>query len=101
MRHALPMICAGFGALLALGACENMKAPAGLEKAATDIGTDSCGAVSHQWLVGDSVAQLKATDLPRGTQVIFPGMQTPPVSKPQRMTVIVGGGDVVTRVYCG
>ncbi len=101
MRFPQPLICAGVGAILALSACENAKAPDGLVDLATDMGTDSCGAVSHQWLVGDSVAQLRATDLPRGTQVIFPGMQTPPISNEKRMTVIVGGGDVVTRVYCG
>lgn len=100
MRYSIPLAGVGLGVLLALGACDKLKS-SGVEQAATDMGTDTCGAVSHQWLVGNSAAQLDAAKLPKGTQVIFPGMRTPPVSKPSRMTVVVGGGDEVTRVFCG
>lgn len=100
MRISIPAAGLGLCGLLALGACDKLRS-SGVEKVATDIGTDTCGAVSHQWLVGNSAAQLDAAQLPKGTQVIFPGMPTPPVSKPGRMTVVVGGGDEVTRVFCG
>ena len=102
MNHPIRAACLGLGALLALGACDKMRS--GGEEvagAAGMLGKDSCGAIDHQSLVGQSAAQLDASTLPAGTRVLFPGMAVTGDEKPERMNVEVGGGDKVTRVYCG
>lgn len=99
-----PFRAAGLGlvALLALGACDTLKTGgAEVESAAATLGTDSCGAVNHQSLVGQSASVLNLDQLPAGTRVIFPGMPVTMDLREDRMNVEVGSGDKVARVFCG
>lgn len=93
---------AGLGLVgaLALAACDT-SAGRQATKIATDVGTDTCGAVSRQYLVGRSGAQLAATELPRDTRIVPAGTSPGTTKNEKRMTIIMGGGDQVTRVYCG
>ena len=102
MTYPFRAACLGLGALLALGACEKMK-QGGEEMAAAagTLGTDSCGAIDHQNLVGQSVAVLDSSALPKGTRTIFPGMPVTMDLREERMNVEVGSGDKVARVFCG
>lgn len=102
MPHPFRFACLGLGALLALGACDKMKAGGDKAAAAGEApGPDSCGAVNHQSLVGQSAAALAPSSLPEGTRVIFPGMPVTMDFREERMNVEVGSGDKVARVFCG
>jgi hypothetical protein len=102
MNHPFRAACLGLGALLALGACEKMKQGGeDVASAAGTLGTDSCGAIDHQSLVGQSASVLDPAALPAGTRVIFPGMPVTMDHREDRMNVEVGGGDKVARVFCG
>lgn len=98
MNHRFGTACLGLGVLLALGACENMDTGDGTVAIS---GRDSCGAIDHQDLVGQSAASLDASALPAGTRVLYPGMPATTEDRADRMSVEVGGGDNVTRVFCG
>ncbi|MFQ8430304.1 I78 family peptidase inhibitor [Amaricoccus sp. W119] len=98
MNHPFRPACLGLGVLLLLGACENMTTGEGTTAIS---GRDSCGAIDHQDLVGQSAAALDASALPEGTRVLYPGMPATTDFRPDRMSVEVGGGDTVARVVCG
>ncbi|WP_181164474.1 I78 family peptidase inhibitor [Amaricoccus solimangrovi] len=102
MNHPFRAACLGLGALLALGACAGLRS-GGEEVAAASAGSgrDSCGAIDHQSLVGQSAATLDPAALPEGTRVLFPGMPATTDHREDRMNVEVGSGDKVARVYCG
>ena len=102
MTHPFRAACLGLGALLALGACEKMKQGGeDVAAAAGTLGADSCGAIDHQSLVGQSASVLDPATLPKGTRVIFPGMPVTMDHREDRMNVEVGSGDKVARVFCG
>lgn len=102
MTHPFRAACLGLGALLALGACATMKQGGeDVAAGAGTLGTDSCGAIDNQSLVGQSAAALDPATLPEGTRVIFPGMPVTMDLREERMNVEVGGGDKVVRVFCG
>jgi hypothetical protein len=92
--------CLGLSGALALSACDTGPGKEVTDFAST-LGKDTCGAISHQYLVGRSVAHLNVTELPRNTRVVPAGTSPGTSKQEKRMTVIIGGGDQVTRVYCG
>lgn len=100
MSHWYATACLGLAGAFALAACDTGPGKDVTDFAST-LGTDTCGAVSHQYLVGRSVAHLNVTELPRNTRVVPAGTSPGTTENQKRMTVIIGGGDQVTRVYCG
>lgn len=96
------------GAVLALGACDQLKktgetleGDAAAGEAKVVAGEDECGATAHQNLVGTGAGALDPGALPAGTRVIFPGMPVTMDFRAERMNVEVGSGDKVARVFCG
>lgn len=100
MSRLFATACLGLAGSLALAACDTGPGKDVTEFAST-LGTDTCGAVAHQYLVGRSVAHLNVTELPANTRVVPAGTSPGTSENPKRMSVIIGGGDQVTRVYCG
>lgn len=107
MSHPVRLAGFGLGLLLALGACDKMKAPAAPEASANaappaaGAGKDTCGAASHQALVGTGAGSLDSTALPKGTRVLFPGMPMTMDYRGERLNVSVGKDDKVDKVFCG
>lgn len=114
MPRPLHLAGLGLGLLLALGACDKMKAPAGSSEGAapaapaapaeapkTADAKDACTAAAHQNLVGTGAGSLDSATLPKGTRVIFPGMPVTMDYRAERLNIEIGKNDKVARVFCG
>lgn len=113
MPRPLHLAGLGLGLLLALGACDKMKAPAGSSEGAAAAGPaaaeapkaadakDACTAAAHQSLVGTGAGALDSATLPKGTRVIFPGMPVTMDYRADRLNIEIGKNDKVARVFCG
>lgn len=92
--------CLGLAGAFVLSGCDT-EAGRQAQNLARNMGSDSCGAVRNQNLVGRTTELLNVTELPRNTRVVPVGSSAGPIGDERRMTVIIGSGNVVTRVYCG
>jgi len=65
-------------------------------------GADACGAEERQVFVGQRVDALNDVALPEDTRVLFPGAVADTETEvSDRLTILIGTGDTITRVYCG
>jgi hypothetical protein len=64
-------------------------------------GGNACGAADFQTLVGTSVGGLDPSSLPEPRRIIFPGQVVTQDFSAQRLNVVIGADDLVSRVYCG
>ena len=83
--------------LLALAACQDVD-----DNDPTVIGgTDACGASGWQSLVGESRDVLAAMTFPAPMRVIGPNDAVTMDYLPNRLNVIYGEDQIITRVECG
>lgn len=92
--------CLGLAGVFVLSACDTDMGRRA-ENLARNMGSDSCGAIRHQNLVGRTTEHLNVTELPRNTRVVPVGSSAGQIGDERRMTVIIGSGNKVSRVYCG
>jgi hypothetical protein len=62
---------------------------------------DPCGAGRLQSLVGQNAETLNAAALPVESRIVYPGAETGPAFRSDRLTVIVDESATITRVECG
>lgn len=61
----------------------------------------ACGAASLQNLVGETLSNLDETRLPRPFRIILAGSSASGAAMPDRLTLVIGTDDRVSRVLCG
>ena len=95
----MPLIRSAFALALAgaLAACTGVTSQYG-----SLTGADACGAVERQVFVGQRVDTLNDVELPEDTRVLFPGSVADTETEvADRLTIIIGTDDTISRVYCG